>query len=134
MDYDAVAARRGLSVDEVRRQYRHIELTDEETGAQFTINDWGVSITLPYWHKTGKADSVFAELWACLSVIEATTGYVTYDPQLERVLSLRRDQAEVIRRYVGVSDHLEELVSGQTVAEVPNRLPEAKKRPWWKFW
>lgn len=130
-DYDRVAANHGISVEEARRRYRYIELTDEESGLQITINDRNISITIPYWHKSGQAEPVFEELWTCLKLIEEETGYNTYDPQLEEVLSLEEGRDAIIARYCGVSDNLEQIVLQSQIQERP---ADQRKRPWWKFW
>jgi hypothetical protein len=54
MDYEAVAASEGTIVEAVRRRYRNVELTDEDSGLQINIDDWGVSVTIPYWHNPAR--------------------------------------------------------------------------------
>jgi hypothetical protein len=80
------------------------------------------SVTVPYWHQGPAARQVFEEIWSYLEIIEREGGFFTYDPQIERVLDLKRDFEAVFICYDRV---------GRDVAE---RLPAQRKKRWWEFW
>jgi hypothetical protein len=124
--YAAIAAQRGITEDEARARYRHIELNGAEdgNGIQITLRDETVEVTVPYWHRPAVAASVFAEVWRYLQLLERDGGFAVYDPQLDRVLDLAVDRPAVLECYGGV------------VARMPQLAAQARRpaRPWWKFW
>jgi hypothetical protein len=60
------------------------------------------SLTVPYWHKDRKAQTVFAQIWEHLKVIHEVGGYQIYDPQIGRIVNLGSDLDEMTKRYYEV--------------------------------
>jgi hypothetical protein len=125
-DYSEIAKSLKISEQEARTEYRHLELNapDDGNGIQITLYDDTASLTIPYWHEGEKASEVWREAWRCLECLERHGGLSTYDPQLDRMLSLASDLDEVRKEYaVGV---------GATDAAMRELGKESK--PWWKIW
>ena len=125
--YGEIARIDGISEEEARVRYRHVELNGPEngTGIQITLYDNDASITIPYWHEPDQARLVFEEVWRYLRVLKDSGGFFAYDPQLDRVVDLNVDLPDVIREY------------GRIVAKIPEIIEQGKsqlKRPWWKLW
>jgi hypothetical protein len=125
--YAEIARIDGISEEEARVRYRHIELNGPEkgNGIQITLYDDNASITIPYWHQPEAARLVFGEVWRYLRVLRDAGGFFVYDPQLDRVVDLNADLPDVIREY------------GRVVAKIPEIVEQGKpqsKRPWWKLW
>lgn len=93
-----------ISVEEAKIKYRHLELNgaDDGNGIQITLYDDSAEVTVPYWHGGADAKKVFNEIWSYLKVIENETGFMTYDPQLEKILNLSTDLLEVVEIYQSV--------------------------------
>ena len=124
--YAEIAAQYGITEDEARTRYRHIELNgpDDGNGIQLTISDDTADLTVPYWHQPEAATAVFGEIWTYLKILEREGGFWVYDPQLDKILDLAADQEAVLTRY------------GRVVAQMPQMVAESSlvKKPWWKFW
>jgi hypothetical protein len=126
-DHAEIARTRGTSVDEARRQWRHVELNgpDDSNGIQITIHDDHANLTVPYWHRDAAARDTWAEIWKYLQALERAGELRSYDPQLEKVLDLDRDLDAVMAMYAkGVA------VTRQA-AEAAAAPP---KKPWWRVW
>ena len=124
--HDQIATHLGISEEEARLRYRHIELNGPENGPgiQITLEDDSATVTIPYWHEGGAAASAFERLWADLRVLSADGNFQVYDPQLGRVLDLDADRRAVLDRYTKVVGLTRTPLDGAVV----------RKRPWWKFW
>ena len=122
--FEAIAKFEKITVEEVKKKHRHIELngSEEGNGIQITLFDDEVSVTVPYWHQGSAARRVFEEIWSYLKIIEREGCFFTYDPQIERVLDLERDFEAAVSCYDRVSN------------QVAKRLPTRQKKSWWKFW
>lgn len=124
--YEEIAAQYGITEDEARERYRHIELNGPEdgNGIQITISDDTADLTVPYWHQPEAATKVFDEIWTYLGILEREAGFCIYDPQLDKILDLAADRGAVLARY------------GRVVAQMPQIVaePAQAKKPWWKFW
>ena len=125
--YAEIASHEGISEDEARIRYRHVELNGSEkgNGIQITLYDDYASITVPYWHQPVAAGGAFDEIWRYLRVLSESGGFFVYDPQLERVLDLEDDRPEAVETYGSVITRIPEIVE---------RSGAQPKRPWWKFW
>jgi len=128
-DYSDLARLEKITEQEARRRFRHIELNgpDDGNGIQITLFDDTATITIPYWHHGQKAQQALQEIWSYLEIFERDAGFRAYDPQLEHILSLRRDFNVVLAKYgegVGFTDRV--------AADVTN--PSRPERPWWRFW
>jgi hypothetical protein len=125
-DYDEIAKSENFSVEEAQLRYRHIELNgpDDGNGIQITLFDDEASVTVPYWHEGGKAESTFREIWEYLRIIQRETGYLVYDQQLGRIVDLASDFDAAIRCYCGASAHVRATF----------QVPDGPSKPWWKFW
>jgi hypothetical protein len=125
-DYDEIAASDGISVEEARDRWRHLELNGPEdgNGIQITLFDDDASVTVPYWHGREEAERVWAEIWDYLRLLSRIGGFDIYDPQLERILDLETDRSDIVAEYL------------EGVALVRRVTDEAAglNRPWWKFW
>ena len=125
-DYPEIAKLRGLSEEEARREFRHIELNAPENGngLQIQLFDKTVSVAIPYWHRGEKAETTWSEIWKCLQVCRDTGGLAVYDPQLDRVLDLENDRDAVLQMYA----------QGMQFTDSVARGAETPPKPWWKFW
>jgi hypothetical protein len=81
-----------------------IELTHEEYGIQVSVFEDEIWVTVPFWHESEKARTVFGEIWRYLSVIEAETGYHTVDRQVGRVLDLSADLPVALSAYAAAME------------------------------
>ncbi len=96
-----------------------IELNDETLMVQFSIAEDSVSATMPYYGED--ANPMMECLTSSIAVL-AATGYIAYDPQLGRAVTVA-DKEEMAALYAGVpSPAVTALSIGQG------------KKPWWKFW
>lgn len=113
-DFEEIADEDGISLEDAKARYRHIELDAPEdgSGSQITIYDEWCSVTLPYWHEGEPARKAVAEIWQYLKAANKTEGYLAYDPQLERVLELDEDQEAMLERYEAVSKDVGETGDG----------------------
>jgi hypothetical protein len=125
-EYQAIAKMEGISEAEARVRYRHIELNEatHETGIQITLYDDKADITVPYWHEGKAALEVLQEIWNYLKIIQRETKYVTYDPQIYKVLNLDSDFEKVLAMYGSAMG-----IASKAILELIG-----KQRPWWKFW
>ena len=99
---------------------------EEGTGLQVLLFSSTAYVHLPFWHTDRDAEDAWAQAWTVLRVLERETGWQTYDPQLDRVLDLDADRADVEAEYArGVA-------AAQAISAAP--LIAAEQRPWWKFW
>jgi len=122
-DYPKVAAALGVTEDEARAQWRHIELNtpDGDNPIQVTIDADHASLTMAYWYTGERAWETIREALSYLAVIERETGWATFDPQIGRRLDLRADLNDVVSAYEVGSRHVEEL-SRESPA-MPKRPP-----------
>lgn len=129
--YAAIAAQKGLTEEDARMRYRHLELNGPEdgNGIQVTLYDDTIDIAVPYWHQPGAAESVFEEIWRYLELLERDGGFAIYDPQLDRMLNLAVDRLAVLERYGTVVAQMPQITAHQTAAHIGPR-----SKPWWKFW
>jgi hypothetical protein len=97
-----------------------IELNEDNLQIQFTVHEQTASITMPYFRElTAPAMECIG---CCLSACQELRGYVTYDPQLGRVVTVA-DLDRMAQQYRAVDESLQHL-----------RGHAAKAKPWWKFW
>ena len=129
-DFPAIAAQEGLTEEEARARFRHLELNNgsevQTNGIQLTLFDDSASLTVPYWHDAARATAVWSEIWRCVDVLEAVGGFRVYDPQLERPVTRAADAAATLSSYLKGVDFTDTVA--RRVTESPSR------RPWWKFW
>src|ERR1700683_2558003 len=93
-EFDQLAKSEGISVEEAKARFRHIELNGSENGngIQITLFDDEASLTVPYSHTGPQASAVFSEIWQYLGVIQKVAGYQVYDPQLGCIVDLAEDR------------------------------------------
>lgn len=103
--FQELAEMDNISEDEARTRYRHLELNGEEygNGIQITLCDDSAEITVPYWHSGEEAKHVFNEIWSYLKLIENEVGFVTYDPQLEKIVNLSTDLSQSVEVYASIA-------------------------------
>ena len=128
-NYVELARLNNISEQEAKRRFRHVELNGPEdgNGIQITLFDDTASITIPYWHHGRDAEEVLRETWSYLEVLEHEEGFQAYDPQLERLLSLRMDFNAVLGKYaegVRFTDKISADIS----------TGSRQQKPWWRFW
>jgi hypothetical protein len=125
-DHSEIARIEGISEAEARRSWRHVELNGPEdgNGIQITLHDETATVTVPYWHQGEAAAAVWEEIWTYLGVLQSSGGFRTYDPQLKRILELKRDREAVMQTYA----------RGVTFTEQVVGKAQPGKKPWWKFW
>jgi hypothetical protein len=123
-DYNEIAKYLKITAEEARSKFQHIELNGPGggNGIQVILHDDYATITVPFWHQGSAAQEAFREIFGYLRVLHEAGGYVTYDPQLERVIDTDVHMAEALDRYLGVMSQLKKSFAAH------------EKRPWWKFW
>jgi len=126
-DYAEIAKVDGISEQEARARYQHIELNPSEgdLAIQLTVYGDHVFITIPYWYRGSDADRVFSELSRYLRAVRRTAGFFAYDPQTDVAFDPEQ---------TGFPDHLQ---YDKVVKEVPKIVNQAVGKPnkhWWKFW
>jgi hypothetical protein len=101
-DYEEMARFNNISVPEARALYRHIEMTGpaDGNGVQILIFDDEVVISVPRWHVGKDAAQVFREVWSYFELLSRESGFVTYDPQFDRIVDLENDFGRVLRHYL----------------------------------
>jgi hypothetical protein len=106
--FKEIAESEGISEAEARSKFRHLELNGPEggNGIQITLYDDVAVITVPYWHAGEKARDTFKEIRGYLSLLEREGGFVTYDPQLEKILDLSSDLFLALEAYESVTSGL----------------------------
>jgi hypothetical protein len=120
-DYAEIARIRGISLEQARRDHRHIELNDDRAGIQIMLCDDSAYVTVPYWHDGAKANDVFRRILECVRIIARETGFVAYDPQIGEVIDPDIKIAKMVAAYVPMVSQLRDMKREAT-------------RPWWKFW
>ncbi|HYW12308.1 MAG TPA: hypothetical protein VE871_10125 [Longimicrobium sp.] len=99
---------------------------EEGTGLQILVFASAAYVHLPFWHDGQDAEDAWEQAWSLLRVLERETGWRTYDPQLDRVLDLDADRAEVLAEYArGVA-------TARALSNAP--IIANEQRPWWKLW
>lgn len=96
-------------------------------GIQLTIAGPTATVTVPYWHAGSRATEIFREIRTYLEILHREGGYSAYDGQLERILDLGADGADLnesLAAYVSVVPRMPQLV----------RDSAGDRKPWWRFW
>ena len=132
-DYPEVAKALGVTEEEARAQWRHIELNppDGDNPVQVTVHADHASLTMPYWYTGERARETVREALSYLALIERETGWTTFDPQLERSVDLSADLDEVVSAYEVGSRHVEELSREDSGS--PEGRPAKRKRRFWPW-
>ncbi len=118
-DYDEIARHEKIPVEQARLKYRHLELNgpeEDSSGIQITLFDDDASVTVPFWHKGNKATDTFRKIWSYLEIISRETGYLIYDPQIDRVFEPAIGFEDALASYSGV-------VTGAPPSGPRRRLP-----------
>jgi len=100
-----------------------IELDDEDLQVQVMIQPDSVEITMPYFRD--RAGEMMALAAKCIKIVTQETGFLAYDPQLERLVT-ESDLSGMQSQYREMDRHLPDIVqrgAGSNPA-----------RPWWRFW
>jgi aminoglycoside 6'-N-acetyltransferase I len=123
--YDHIAHFEGISVEDTRRKYRHIELNGPEggNGILIILRDDEAVLTLPFWHEGQKATDTFRELWTYLDIIRKHTGYALYDPQIGRMLEPETGSGEALARYNQIVSQIRATVHGNRHQETHEWFP-----------
>jgi hypothetical protein len=125
-DYRKIAESDGISEEEARSRYQHVELNPPEgdLAIQLEVHDDHVFITIPYWYQGNEADRVFSQCSKYLQVIRKAVGFLAYDPQTDTAFDPQTTGQLDYKGY-------EETVKG-----LPKIVAEATKagKPWWQFW
>jgi hypothetical protein len=132
-DYPKVAKTLGVTEDEARAQWRHIELNtpDGDNPIQVTIDADHASLTMAYWYTGERARETIREALSYLAVIEREAGWATFDPQIGRMLDLRGDLNDVVSAYEVGSRHVEELARERSPS--PESPPTKRKHRFWPW-
>lgn len=119
--YHQIATFERISPEQARDKYRQVELNspDGGNGLIITLRDNEASVSLPFWHESGRAKHAIEEAWLCLETISRMTGYLVYDPQMERMLNLETDAPCALAFYTGLVNRLREDHSGPPVQKNP---------------
>src|SRR5262249_34592427 len=91
-DYRTIAESDGISEEEARSRYQHVELNPPEgdLAIQLTVYGDHVFISIPYWYRGSEADLVFSQCSEYLRVIGKTAGFFAYDPQTDTAFDPQR--------------------------------------------
>ena len=110
--FSAIARKYNWTEEEAHVRFRHIELNgpDDGNGIQITLYDESADITVPYWHQPEAAVVVFDEIWKYLTILADNGNLAVYDPQLDRILDLAKDQGEVVQRYGTVVEKVPDII------------------------
>jgi hypothetical protein len=92
------AARQVLGEVSVFEGAHNYELTHEPTGIQLSYYAEEAGIKVPYWHRGGDAQAVVTVMYRLGEAVQAVTGLLGYDPQLELPLSDAVTQPELAVR------------------------------------
>lgn len=101
--------------------FSSIDLTEEDLQVQFGVYGDSVLVSMPYFRDD--AGKMMEFVGQSFGVIQARTGYVVYDPQIERLVTAD-DLKEMAGRYRKMDDLLPKIV----------QKTREKEKPWWKFW
>ncbi len=97
-----------------------IELNDDDLQIQFAVYERMASITMPYFREP--TTQLMECIRCCLNACREERGYVAYDPQLGRVVTVN-ELGQIAQQYRDVDKALPSL-----------RGHAPKTKPWWKFW
>jgi hypothetical protein len=127
-DYEEISKLKGISINEAKERFGHIELNtpDGDLATQITIFGETVSITVPYWYSGEKANEVLKNINEYAKVIRQTVGYFAYDPQTDKVFDPLNEQIFELDLYQGMTDQVEKMKT--------DHIEKSNKKPWWKFW
>jgi hypothetical protein len=127
-DYHEISKLQGITIDEAKKEFSHIELNSPEgdLATQITIFDNNVSITVPYWYSGDNAKEVFDKIFDYTKVIRQTAGYFVYDPQIDKVFDPLTENIFGLDVYQSMTAQVEKMKTEQTTIE--------NNKPWWKFW
>jgi len=127
-DHEVIAKKFGISVNEAKTQYSHIELNTplDTLSVQITIFDDNVAITIPYWYSGDEAKSTFEKIDEYTKVIHRIAGYLVYDPQTDKVFDPSASHLTDISVYIDTTEKVRQI--GSQLQKKP------AKKPWWKFW
>ena len=101
-----IAKHEKISVEQARLKYRHLELNEpgqDSKGIQITLFDDEASVTVPFWHEGAKATDTFRKIWSYLEIIGRETGYLIYDPQIDRVFDPKAGSGDALASYTAVT-------------------------------
>ena len=92
-DYAEIARLQGVTEAGARAQWRHIELNSPEgdNPIQITIQADYASLGVPYWYTGDRARETISEALGYLAVFEREANWISFDPQLERLLAIPGD-------------------------------------------
>jgi hypothetical protein len=82
-----------------------VELTAPDSGTGLIVEageSWAY-IMVPPSRSGLSGEELWKKVWPCVQAIEFHTGYTAYDPQLDRILDLRRDLPEVLKKFLEVA-------------------------------
>ena len=102
-----------------------IELNDEDLQLQFEVYDGSVSVTMPYFRD--RAQEIMTCVTDCFAPLMTAAGYIAYDPQLGRVVTIA-DADAMVTQYRSMDRLLPEIV------QEGRESLRAKGGRWWKFW
>ncbi len=105
-NYEVMANSLGITPNEAKQRYRHIELNgpDDGNGIQSILWDSHATISVPFWHSGQDGESVMCEVWGYMRLLKAVEGMTAFDAQLGRMLDLDQDFDAVLQQYAhGVS-------------------------------
>ncbi len=127
-DYQEIAKLQGISIDEAKKAFSHIELNTPEgdLATQITIFDNNVSITVPYWYSGDKATEVFDKISNYAKIIRQAVGYFVYDPQTDKVFDPLTENIFGLDVYQSMTGQVEKMKTEQS--------QKIEEKPWWKFW
>lgn len=128
-DYGEIAKLTETTIEEAKKKFDHIEINspDGDIAVQLIIYDHHVHISVPYWYKGEDARNLFQLLKSYIKIIRDTAGYFIWDPQTGEVYDPAVNGFEGLKKYLSVSEHLEEIVGS-------NKPIPVQAKPWWKFW
>jgi len=86
-DYELIAREDGITVEEAKKAFRHVELNGaDDDGVQIVVHDEWATIHLPFWSRGCAADEAFERIAAYIGAARQQ-GYACFDPQLDQLVS-----------------------------------------------
>jgi hypothetical protein len=111
-NFEELASQHNISEEEARKRFRHVALEGpEDLGIQISLEDVTGDITVPYWHSGAQANRALKKIWGYIDVLQRVGGYRVYDPQLDEVLDLERDFANVVAKYEAGVQYVRQLAN-----------------------
>ncbi len=105
-EFAEIADLMGITVEEARQQFNHIEFNtfQSDLNTQISIFDNLVCVSVPYYYVGKDAVHLFKNLNKYLKIIANVSGYHVYDPQTVQVFDPMSADLAGLNVYVRISE------------------------------